>query len=109
MPRILDATCDSSGKVSIEGHLVNNAVILSEGKKTSTGVALLDHDKVTYVTSNATDIKALITAVESMMTSVIAILTAHDSVTVSPGASAAAIASLSTLKTQFGLTKDQLK
>lgn len=109
MPRILAASCDQTGKVTIDGKVVTNAQVLSEGTKASTGVALLDGSDVTYVTSSAQDLKATIEAIDAMLQKIILIVTTLDAGTLSPGAAAANIALLTTLQTQFALKKDMLK
>lgn len=86
MAKILPATCEA-GIVTIESHVITPATILSEGVKSSSGIAIIDEEKVSYVTSNSSDIKDLI---ESLCS----ILTAIDAVTVAPGGSTAAIAQL---------------
>ena len=107
MSKILSATCVDN-QVKIE-DLEVDATILSQGKKASTGVALVERDSITYFASNAEDIKDLISSLETIIAQVVTIATALDAVTVSPGTAAAAITALTTLKTQLGLTKDNLK
>lgn len=60
MSKVLNATADESGKVTAEGVEVVGAIILSEGKQASEGVAVLDGDKVWYITSSSSDIKTTI-------------------------------------------------
>lgn len=105
--RALEATC--SGQVVTVEDLTVEATILSEGVKDSEGVFLLDKDKAFYVASNATDIKDVITALGDIIDKISQIVTSLDAVTNSPGAAAANIALLATLKTQFMLIKDNLK
>lgn len=57
MSKVLDATCNASGTVTADGVPVVGAIVLSEGKQASSGVAVMDGDKVWYLTSSATDIK----------------------------------------------------
>lgn len=108
MSKVINASCVAS-VVTADSFPVPGATILSQGTKASTGVLVIEEDKKTYLTSNAADLAKAIEDLTAILTSVIAILTAHDAVTTVPGASAAAIASLTTLKTAFGLTKDILK
>ncbi len=61
--KLLDATCDPAGVVSVGSVTVPAAQVLSEGKQQSTGVLLLEADKARYITSNATDI---ITTIERL-------------------------------------------
>lgn len=60
MSKILSATCSAAGKVTADGVEVVGAIVLSEGKQASSGVAVIDGDKVWYLTSSATDIKTTI-------------------------------------------------
>lgn len=107
MTKLLDATCEA-GVVTIEGQVVE-AEILSQGTKSSEGSALIDRDKVVYLTSNADDIKKLIEDVTALVQQLTLIVTGLDGVTVPPGTQAANIVLLTTLKTQFELTKENLK
>lgn len=104
---MLDATCEN-GVVTCEGQEID-AEILSEGMGSSSGAVIVDKGTAKYFTSNASDIKDLITSLESIIQQVVLIATALDAVTVSPGSATALITQLTTLKTQLGLTKDQLK
>lgn len=109
MSKILSATCDAQGKVTAEGVEVVGAIVLSEGKKASSGVAVLDGDKVWYLTSSATDIKDLITKLVEIVNQIATISTTLDAVTVSPGNATAAITQLQTMKTQLEQSKETLK
>lgn len=109
MSKILDASCSPLGVVTSEGVPVPAAVVLSEGKKQSSGVLLMEADKARYVTSNASDIKDLITNVVALLDQVTLIVTALDAGTTSPGSAAALITQLGVLKVQFDLTKETLK
>jgi hypothetical protein len=105
--KVVTASCQNN-TVTIEGQTVE-AEILSQGKKSSQGAALIDKDKVVYITSNADDIKKVIEDVAALTQKVIEIATGLDSVSTSPGSQAANIVLLTTLKTQFELTKENLK
>lgn len=109
MSKVLNATCNASGVVTAEGQEVPAAVVLSEGKQDSTGVLILEEEKANYLTSNASDIKALIESLVDIINQIATIATGLDAVTNSPGAQAAAIATLQTMKTELNLTKDLLK
>lgn len=75
MSKILTATCDANSKVTADGVEVVGAIILSQGKQASQGVAVMDGDKVWYLTSNASDIKTTIEKVSSALTKIGNILT----------------------------------
>lgn len=60
MSKILAAACDALGNVTIEGFPIPDAVVISEGKQASTGVAAVEKNQVTYIASSATDVKATI-------------------------------------------------
>lgn len=109
MSKVLDATCNALGIVTADGVPVQGAVVLSMGKKLSSGVLIIDEDKATYITSNASDIKDLITSVVALFDSTITVLSGLDAVTTVPGSNAASIAALTALKVQFNLTKELLK
>jgi hypothetical protein len=105
--KVLEASCQA-GVVTIEGQAVP-CEILSEGVGSSTGTAIIDEDKAYYIAKNSGDIKKAIEDLSSIIQQIEVILTALDAVTVSPGASAAAIAALTALRTTFSLTKDTLR
>ncbi len=107
MIKMVNASC-SVGVVKIDGLEVQ-ADILSQGEKPSTGVGLIDGEKVVYLTSNASDIADLISAIEGVIDQVVTICQTLDGVTTAPGSATAAIAQLTTLKTQMALQKDELK
>ncbi len=122
MSKILPASCSASSVVTVEGKGVTS-IILSAGKKSSTGVVLLEEGVSTYVTSNATDIHDLIATtneliqkLQDVFTQTIVALSALDAVTTSPGSASAAIALVTTknilvttANAQYVLTKDLLK
>lgn len=109
MSKILSATCDAAGLVTADGIQVVGAIVLSEGKKASSGVAVMDAEKVWYLTSNATDIKDLISKMVEIINQLATIASGLDAVTNSPGGQTANITQLQTLKTQLDATKEQLK
>ena len=106
MSKMLEATC-VAGVVTSDGVPVPAAEILSEGVKASEGILLLEGDKAKYVTSNASDIKDLISSLEGILDQTITILTAVD--TAAAAGQAANIAALGTLKTALGVSKENLK
>lgn len=95
--------------MTAEGTPVQSAVVLSEGKKASSGALLMDREKAMYIPSSATDIKDLIEAIGAILDKVILITTTLDGVTLSPGSAAANIAELTALKIQLELSKETLK
>jgi len=110
--RILDATCENN-IVKVEGKTVP-ATILSQGKKASTGAALLQHDQLTYVTSNATDIKDLITQLSTLIDKIETTFTDIASgmtgpTTAPPPALTADLLAMTNIKTALDLMKDNLK
>lgn len=60
MSRILEATCDASGKVTADGAVVDGAFVFSEGKQASSGLLFLQGDNAFFIPSSATDIKTVI-------------------------------------------------
>lgn len=109
MSKILDATCDAAGNVKVGGLLVPDAIIMSEGKKASSGLLLIDGHRPRYFPSSATDIKDLIAAVVGIVDQLTIIATGLDAVTTSPGSVAAAITQLGVLKTQLQQSGEALK
>ncbi len=107
MSKILDASC-SDGTVTIEGQTVP-ATVLSQGTTESSGVALIEEKKVTYIASNASDISDIVDAMGDIIDKISQIVTTLDGVTLSPGAAAANIALLASMKAEFVLIKDNLK
>lgn len=107
MTKTVDASCVNN-EVSIGGFKVP-AKILSQGKKQSSGIALVDKNQVTYLTSNASDIAELITLMKDILDKVTAIATGLDAGTTSPGGQASNIAQLSPLISQLNALKDNLK
>lgn len=107
MSKILSATCEN-GIVKIEGKTVT-ATVLSQGKKASSGLGVIEKNQVTYLPSNASDIKDLIASLETIIGKIGDIATNLDAVTTTPGSASALITELATLKTNLGATKDNLK
>ena len=66
MTKMIEAMCVDS-MVMADGVVVAEAEILSEGVGASEGVIILDEDRVTYLTSNAADIKQLIEMASSIL------------------------------------------
>jgi len=108
LSKAIPASCVNS-VVTVSDSEIAPVTILSQGKKASTGLAIMDGDVVTYVTSSVSDIKDLISSLEVIIQQVVIITTALDGVTTTPGSAAATIAQLTFLKTQLGLTKENLK
>lgn len=107
MSKILDATC-TLGVVKVEDLPVDAAVI-SEGAGESRGVVLLEGDKATYLTSNASDIKDLIDAIGALVDKIVTVATGLDAVTLSPGGQTANILLITVAKTQLLAMKETLK
>ena len=107
MAKILDATCENN-EVTCE-ELAIEAQILSEGVKASSGKILIDEDKVTYLTSNASDIKDLIINLGTTLDKLIEVLNICNSGLTSAGAATAKIAELVTEIAELKTQKDNLK
>lgn len=108
MSKVLLATCDAQGAITADGLKVQG-LVLSEGKKASEGLFVLDKGQAYYIPSNATDIKDLIQAVVGIINQVAVICTGLDGASTSPGAQAGNIATLQTLKSQLDTMKGALK
>lgn len=109
MSKVLVAACDANSKVTVSGIEVDIAQILSEGKKASTGIVILNRDKAFYLTSNATDIKDLIIKLVDIVNQIATVASGLDGATNSPGAQASAIAQIQTLKGELDAMKGTLK
>lgn len=107
MTKAVAAQC-VGGVVTVENSPVT-ATILSKGVGSSSGVAIIEDEAVSYVANNHLDLVALITSVNSMITKLTTILTAIDGATNSPGANAAGIALVVVENTTFLATKDLLR
>jgi hypothetical protein len=105
--KLLEATCENQTVTAEE--ITVECDILSQGNKSSTGVVLLDGSEVKYITSNASDIKDLITSLVSIIEQIVTIATGLDTASNSPGGQTSNISQLTTLKTQLNATKDTLK
>lgn len=114
MSKILDATCDASGKVTADGMEIVGAVVLSEGKQASSGTAVMDGDKVWYLTSNATDIKTTIEKAADAITKIANLFTAVGAgmtgpTTAPPPTLATDLVELNLVVTELNQLKEALK
>jgi hypothetical protein len=75
--QVFDASCLAK-VVTVESMPVATATILSEGVGSSSGIAILEKDKQYYLTSNASDIKTLLTKLISILTNLTTGLTTLD-------------------------------
>lgn len=98
MAKILPASCVTN-VVTVEGLSISPVSILSQGTKSSSGIASVDQDNVTYITSNASDIVDLITNIGTLIDKIVTVLSGLDAVSTNPGSNAATIALLVTYKT----------
>lgn len=114
MSKILSATCSAAGKVTAGGVEVVGAIVLSEGKQASSGLAVMDGENVWYLTSSATDIKTTIekltdslTKIANMITSIGAGMTGPT--TAPPPTLAADVVALNLVITELTTLKGSLK
>ena len=112
MSKKLIASCEG-GKVTIE-DLEIVATILSEGVAQSSGIALVEQDVVTYLTSNASDIKLLITKSLDAIEKIANVLTAIGGgmtgpTTAPPPTLATDVAAITAIATELSQLKDNLK
>lgn len=114
MSKILSATASADGKVTSDGTEVVGAIILSEGKQASSGMAVMDGDKVWYLTSSATDIKTTIekaadaiTKIATLFTSIGASMTGPT--TAPPPTLATDVAAINAVVTELNQLKGALK
>lgn len=114
MSKVLSATCNASGKVTSDSVIVNESVVLSEGKQSSSGVLVLDEDKAWYLTSSATDIKTTLEKVASALTEIANALTAIGAgmtgpTTAPPLTLGASVTAINAVVTQLNTLKGALK
>lgn len=114
MSKVLDATCDQTGRVTADGIIVVGAVVLSEGKQASEGVAVMDGEKVWYLTSSAADVKATIVKVVDAIQKTANLFTSIGTgmtgpTTAPPGTLATDVAALNLVATDLNTLKEALK
>ncbi len=114
MSKILDATC-VAGLVTASLFPVAEATILSEGVGPSLGLLIMDEDKATYVTSNASDLKSTLEKIASALGDIVTALTAIDAKPTGGTGSApvpvaaASIIQLTTIQGELTALKEILK
>ena len=114
MSKVLSATANATGKVTADGFEIVGAIVLSQGKQASSGVAVMDGESVWYLTSSATDVKttieklaALITKVGVMFTSIGAGMTGPT--TAPPPTLVTDVAELNQMVVELNQLKEALK
>lgn len=113
MSKILSASC--TGKVvTAEGLPVSTAEILSEGNGVSEGALLMDEEKQYYITSNATDIKQTLDALNQLIPKLVTIITSIGAgmtgpTTAPPPTLATQLAELTAINVQLTALKGMLK
>lgn len=112
MSKVIEATCQAN-VVTVDGQPVD-ATILSKGLGSSSGIAVLDKDSVTYVTSNATDLETTIDNLNQSLTKLITIVTAIGAgmtgpTTTPPPTLAADLAEITAIVATLTTLKGQLK
>jgi hypothetical protein len=107
LTKVIDASC-VAGIVTAESLPVN-ADILSLGLRSSTGALLLDEDKAVYITSNAEDVKDLISMMKDITDKLIEISTGLDAAALVTGTQVANIAALTALSVQLGAMELNIK
>ena len=113
MPRILNAECVNN-KVTVEGVEIEGAQILTQGKAESTGILIVDQERIYYVATNTTDIALLLQKVADAMTKVTETLTAIGTgmtgpTTAPPGTLPTNVALINSIVTELTTLKDNLK
>lgn len=108
MSKVIIASCDAQGRITVGGLQVEG-LVLSEGKKPSQGLLVIDKGDVFYLPSSATDIKDLISNLVAIINQVAIICAGLDAASTSPGGQTANITALQTMKNQLDQTKEALK
>ena len=114
MSKVLAATCNATGVVSAEGAQVLDAIVLSAGKQSSSGVLIIEKDGAWYVCSSATDIKSTIEKTADAITKIANLLTAIGAgmtgpTTAPPPTIATDIVAINAVVTQLNTLKEALK
>lgn len=73
MTKLLPATCEGS-EVTCEGQVIE-AVIVSQGSESSSGVVLIDSDKAYYIANISPDLSTIITDLSTMLNSIASLFT----------------------------------
>jgi hypothetical protein len=74
LSKIFAASADSSGKVTVGGVQIPEAVILSEGKAASSGLLILEGGTCWYVPTDVSDLKTTIGKVIDVITDIVSSL-----------------------------------
>lgn len=114
MSKILAATCDATGKVTADGVIVPEAVVLSLGKQASSGLLYIDSDKAWYFPSSATDVESTLTKLSDVLGKMIEVITSIGAgmtgpTTAPPGTLPADLVTLNLMKTEIDTLKGALK
>lgn len=112
MSKVLPASCVNN-KVTVEGKEVE-ATILSQGKASSTGIVIIEDDKVTYIALNTTDLATTIEKACEMIQDISLILTSIGSgmtgpTTAPPPTLPVDVANLQAKAAQLDALKENLK
>jgi len=111
--RILEATC-LAGNVKINGVLVPGVDVLSQGTKQSSGVAILDGDKVKYLVLAFDDLSETLNQVSGVLSTIASTLTAigsgmTGSTTAPPPTLGASVSQINSVASALSALKDNLK
>jgi len=114
MSKILEATCNATGVVSAEGVQVLDAIVLSAGKQSSSGLLFIQKDGAWYLTSSATDIASTLEKTADAITKIANLLTAIGAgmtgpTTAPPPTIATDIVAINAVVTQMNALKEALK
>lgn len=114
MSKVLPATATADGKVFCEGVEVPEAQILSLGKQASSGILMIDGDKVWYFPSSATDIEQTLSKLSAFLDKIGPVLTSIGAgmtgpTTAPPPTLATDVLAIATIKTEVDALKGALK
>lgn len=113
MAKVIQAECVNN-KVTVEGVEIEGAQILTQGKAQSTGILIVDDDRIYYVSTNTTDLKTTLEKLASAMTKVTETLTAIGTgmtgpTTAPPGVLPTNVANINATVGELTTLKDNLK
>lgn len=114
MSKIVPATATADGKVYVlETYLIEDAVILGQGKGASSGILILDGEERTYIPTVSGDIKTTIEKVIAALDQIGPALTAIGSgmtgpTTAPPPALPTYVSQIAAVKTELSQLKESL-
>jgi hypothetical protein len=108
MTKIIEASCIQNN-ITVDGVILTDSFILSEGKGASDGILFINKDKSYYIANTSADLKYTIQSLSDITQQIIAALTALNALPTISGACAAQVTQLTTLKATLEFLEGNLK